>query len=220
MKVDIWSDIRCPFCFIGKKKFEKALKNFEHRQEVVVQWHSYELNPELKLEKPVNYIEHFMNKKGIGEAEAMAMFKQVYSMGEEMGISFNIKDAIVANSFNAHRLIQYAITQDRGEYLIKLLFEAHFLNGLNIDNVDTLVKLAVDSGLNESDAEKVVNSDRFSQEVRYDEYQAQLIGIQGVPFFLFDEKYAIQGAQSVELMLKTLHKAYSAGLTVENNRNS
>ena len=209
MKVDIWSDVRCPFCYIGKRKFEKALEKFPHKNEIEVNWHSFELDPTLKTNTAVSAIEHIADIKGISKEQAEGMHTHVTNVAKEIGLDFNFKKAVIANSFNAHRLIQLAKTKGLANETEEQLFNAHFIEGKNIDDNETLIQIGVSAGLNENDVKDMIASDSFSQEVRQDEMQAQSIGINGVPFFILNNKYAVSGAQSPDVFLQALSQTWS-----------
>ncbi len=208
MQIDIWSDVRCPFCFIAKKKFEAAMAQFEHADKINVVWHSYELDPTLVVHKEIDYVNHFSETKGVSKEEALGMFGHVISMGKDVGIDFNLETAIVANSFNAHRLTHLAKEEGKESEMVSAMFEAHFLKGENIDDNATLLKIADRVGLDNSRAQEVIDSDEFSDDVRYEERQASEIGIRGVPFFILDEKYSISGAQPTATFLRALKLSY------------
>lgn len=208
MQIDIWSDVRCPFCFIAKKKFEAAMTQFEHADKINVVWHSYELDPTLEIDKEVNYVNHFSETKGVSKEEALGMFGHVVAMGKDVGIDFNLEEAIVANSFNAHRLTHLAKAEGKENEMVSAMFEAHFLKGENIDDRDTLLKIAERVGLDTEKAQTVINSDEYADDVRYEERQASEIGIRGVPFFILDEKYSISGAQPTATFLRALKLSY------------
>jgi predicted DsbA family dithiol-disulfide isomerase len=209
MKVDIWSDVRCPFCYIGKRKFEKALEKFPHKNEIEVNWHSFELDPTLKTNTAVSAIEHIADIKGISKEQAEGMHTHVTNVAKEIGLDFNFEKSVIANSFNAHRLIQLAKTKGLANEAEEQLFKAHFLEGKNIDDNETLIQIGVSAGLNENDVKDMIASDSFSQEVRQDEMQAQSIGINGVPFFILNNKYAVSGAQSPDVFLQALSQTWS-----------
>jgi predicted DsbA family dithiol-disulfide isomerase len=209
MKVDIWSDVRCPFCYIGKRKFEKALEKLPRKNEIEVVWHSFELDPTLKTNTAVSAVEHIGDIKGISKAQAEGMHAQVTSVAKEIGLDFNFEKNIVANSFNAHRLIQLAKTKGLANEAEEALFKAHFIEGKNIDDSETLIQIGVAAGLNEKDVKELIASDSFSQEVRQDEMQAQSFGIRGVPFFILNNKYAVSGAQSPDVFLQALSQAWT-----------
>lgn len=208
MKVEIWSDVRCPFCYIGKRKFEMALEKFEHKKDVEVEWKSFELDPNLTTQNTVNATDHLADMKGISKERANEMQQYVKQVATEVGLDFHPDKAVVANSFNAHRLIQFAKTKGLGSEAEEALFKAHFTEGKNIDNADTLMNIGVSIGLDKSDINKILDSEEFSKQVRNDERQAQLIGINGVPFFVLNNKYGVSGAQSPETFSQALAQAW------------
>lgn len=209
MKVDIWSDVRCPFCYIGKRKFELALAEFEHKDEVEVEWHSFELDPNAKTELGVNAYDHLAEKKGQTREWSVQMHQNVVQTAAAVGLDFNFDKAVVANSFNAHRLIQLAKSKDLGNEVEEQLFIAHFTNGENIDDQAVLVKIGTAIGLEKNIVEEMLNSDSFTDEVRLDEKIAQQIGISGVPFFIIDQKLAVSGAQPPETFLGAMNQAWA-----------
>jgi predicted DsbA family dithiol-disulfide isomerase len=208
MKVDIWSDIRCPFCYIGKRKFEIALEKFEHKNEVEVEWKSFELDPNLPTNTQVNADDYLSEIKGISKGKVKEMHQYMKQVAEEVGLNFNFENAIVANSFNAHRLIQFAKSKGLGNKAEEALFKAHFTEGKNIDDQQILVEIAVSIGLQKEETAKILESDAFTKEVKNDEMQAESFGIRGVPFFVLNDKYAVSGAQSPETFLQALQQTW------------
>ncbi len=208
MNINIWSDIRCPFCYIGKKKFEIALEKFPHKDEVNVIWRSFQLDPKLETRTDVSAIDYISEIKGISHAQAVEMHQHVTQIAKEVGLDFNFDKSIIANSYNAHRLIQLAKTHDLGSDVEEQLFKAHFIEGKNIDDNKTLVQIGVAIGLDEKEVSEVLASDAFSKEVKQDEMQAQSIGVRGVPFFVLNDKYAVSGAQSPETFLEVLEQSW------------
>jgi predicted DsbA family dithiol-disulfide isomerase len=209
MKVMIWSDVRCPFCYIGKRKFEKALENFSERNAVEVEWKSFQLDPALETQVGINIYDYFAKIKGVSREEAINMFTHVNQVANEIGLHFNDAGSVVANSFHAHRLIQYAKYKGLGNEMEEELFRIHFIAGENIDDKLVLVAAGKSIGLESAELEEVLYSDAFSDEVKLDELAAQQINVRGVPFFVFDEKYAVSGAQSPEIFLQTLEKTWA-----------
>lgn len=209
MKVSVWSDVRCPFCYIGKRKFEIALDKFQHKNKVEVIWKSFQLDPTLKTKKGVNIYDYFAEIKGIEKEQAEQMFDNVTQIAQEVGLKFNLDKSVVANSFNAHRLIQLAKTKGLGNEIEEQLFNIHFERGANIDDIQTLIEAGTAIGLSESLVQEVLNSDAFAEEVRQDESAAQQLGVRGVPFFVFNDKYAVSGAQSPDTFLEILEKAWA-----------
>lgn len=208
MEINIWSDIRCPFCYIGKKKFEAALEKFKHKDKIEVSWHSFELDPELKTQPQVNALEHLAKVKGITKEQAAEMQGHVAQAAEGTGIKFNSINSIIANSFHGHRLIKLAQSQGKADEAEEALFKAHFTEGKNIDDKQTLEEIGVSIGLDAKSVRSVLDSDRYSEEVRQDEAQAQKLGISGVPFFVLNHKYGISGAQAPEIFLQGLNQAW------------
>jgi len=204
MKINIWSDIRCPFCYIGKRKFEKALEKFSHKDEVEVIWRSFQLDPKLQTQTDKSVYEHFAEHKGMSLKYAEQMHNRAAQIAKEVGLQFNFDKAVVANSFNAHRLIQFAKTKGLGNAAEEKLFKAYFTEGKNIDDIPTLVKTGTAIGLDEKELKEVLASDAFAEEVQRDELTALSVGVAGVPFFVFNDKYAVSGAQPVDTFLRTL----------------
>ena len=208
MEINIWSDVRCPFCYIGKRKFEMALEKFPHKDKVNVIWKSFELDPNLTTNTKVSATEHLSSAKGISKSQAEGMQEQVANIAKEVGLGFNSEKTIVANSFNAHRLIQLAKTKGLGNEVEEALFKAYFINGKNIDDKETLTETGVSIGLPETEVKEIFTSDAFAKEVKQDEMQAQSIGINGVPFFVLNNKYAVSGAQSPETFLEVMEQTW------------
>lgn len=208
MKVDIWSDVRCPFCYIGKRKFEKALEKFPHKDKVEVTWRSFQLDPNLKTDESLNLYDYFAELKGISREQGKQMNDRVKEIGKEVGLTFNFDNSVVANSFNAHRLIQLAKAKGAGAEAEEQLFRVHFTENKNIDDKTVLLQVGRAIGLDEKELNTVLSSDAYSGEVRQDEQQARSIGVRGVPFFLFQDKYAVSGAQQPETFLQILNRTW------------
>jgi len=185
-----------------------ALEKFEHKNEVQVEWQSFELDPQLVTEKDVNALDHLAKIKGISKAKAKEMNQYVAQVAKEVGLDFNFEKVIVANSFNAHRLIQFAKSKGLGNEAEEALFKAHFIEGKNIDDNEILVQTAMSIGLDEKESKEILASDSFAKDVKQDEMQAQQFGISGVPFFVLNDKYAVSGAQSPETFLQALEQTW------------
>ena len=210
MKVDIWSDIRCPFCYIGKRKFEMALEQFAHKDHIEVEWHSFELNPNAVTTPGLNAYDYLAQAKGQTREWSVQMHENVSRAGAAVGLDLNFETAIMANSFNAHRLIQLAKAEGLANEMEELLFIAHFIEGKNIDDKAVLLEIGVAGGLEKVAVEELLSSDDFGMEVREDERTAQQMGVNGVPFFVFDHKLAVSGAQPPETFLGAMEQAWSA----------
>jgi len=209
MKVDIWSDVRCPFCYIGKRKFEIALEQFSHKDAVEIEWHSFELDPDAETKPTINSYDYLAEKKGKTREWAVEMHDHITQVAAEVGLGFNFDKAVVANSFNAHRLIQLAKFNGLDNEVEEQLFIAHFINGQNIDDHAVLIQTGMSAGLEKMAIEEMLNSYEFSNEVRADEQIAQQIGITGVPCFVFDQKLAVSGAQAPETFLGAMEQAWA-----------
>lgn len=210
MKVEVWSDIMCPFCYIGKRHFEAALEKFEHAQDIELVWHSYQLDPTLpKLASKLNAYQYLAQHKGISYEESVAMHKNVIDMAKETGLNYNYDKVVIANSFDAHRLIQLAKKNGKGNEAEERLFKAYFIEGKNMSDISTLILLGEEIGLDETVVKAALNSSEFSNEVNNDINEASQLGVQGVPFFIFNRKYAISGAEPVTTFLETITKSYN-----------
>ncbi|MEP6262790.1 MAG: DsbA family oxidoreductase [Gillisia sp.] len=208
MEIKIWSDVRCPFCYIGKRKFEAALENFPHKEEVNVVWKSFQLDPNLKTDTNTSTLDYFVKTKGVSVDQARQMFSGAANMAREVGLNFNLEASVPANSFKAHRLIQMAKTKDLGNEIEEALFKAHFEEAKNIDDAEVLLQVATSIGMDGLEVRSMLEADDFAYEVKQDEMEARNIGVRGVPFFVFDNKYAISGAQPEEVFLEHLEKSW------------
>lgn len=206
MTVDIWSDIRCPFCYIGKHKFEAALEQFAHKDEVEVHWHSFQLDPTIETQPEISTLDYFVRVKNVSEDQAREMFKGAQQMAVDTGLKMDLDTAVVANSYKAHLLIQLAKEKGCANQLKEALFHAHFVEGKNIDDPKVLLQIAESAGLDKHQAETGLGSEELAYAVKQDEMQAQQIGVRGVPFFVFDHKYAVSGAQPSETFLEIMEK--------------
>ncbi|MCU7550072.1 DsbA family oxidoreductase [Chitinophagaceae bacterium LB-8] len=208
MKVEIWSDIMCPFCYIGKRKFEEALEQFAHKDDLQVEWKSFQLNPDLKTQTDKNIYEYLAEQKGWTLEYSRNVHAQMTTKAKESGLEYNFDSVIPANSFNAHRLSHLASKYNLQDAAEERLFKAYFTEGKNIDDIHTLVQLGIEIGLKEEEVLSMLQSDLYAQQVYLDMYEAQQIGVKGVPFFVMDRKYAVSGAQPDSVFLGALQKAY------------
>jgi len=208
MKVEIWSDVMCPFCYIGKRRFENALSHFPNKDEIEIEWKSFQLDPNMKTAPGVQIDQYLAKKKGWDLDYARQVNDQVTQMAAIDGLTYNFEKAVIANSFNAHRFSHFAKTHGLGHEAEEQLFKAYFTDGKNIDDVQTLIALGMEIGLDANGTKTVLESNAFADEVKQDIAEAQNIGIQGVPFFVMNNKYAISGAQAVPVFKETLEKAF------------
>ncbi|MGY4538476.1 putative DsbA family dithiol-disulfide isomerase [Mucilaginibacter sp. UYNi724] len=208
MKIEIWSDVMCPFCYIGKRRFEDALQQFAHKDEVEIEWKSFQLNPDMVTDTSVNISQYLADAKGWTLEYAQQMNNHVTEMAAEVGLTYNMDNAVVANSFNAHRFAHLAKKHNLGDAAEEALFKAYFTDGKNMDDVDTLAELGVSIGLAADDVKQTLATDAYADVVKHDIAEAQYLGIQGVPFFVMNSKYGVSGAQAVPVFTQTLEKAF------------
>ena len=208
MKVEIWSDVMCPFCYIGKRRFEEALQQSGHLDKIEVEWKSFQLNPHLKTDPSLNSIQHLADAKGWTLEYAQQLTDQVNQMAAEVGLTYNA-NRVVANSFNAHRFSHLAKKHNLGNEAEEALFKAYFTDGQNIDDTATLIKLGTEIGLNTEEIQQVLDSDTYGNDVNQDIAEAQQLGIRGVPFFVMNNKYGVSGAQALPVFLETIEKSFA-----------
>lgn len=204
MKIEIWSDFVCSFCYIGKRKLEIALNKFEYRDEVEIDFKSFELDPTSKKKVDGNMHEIIAKKYGITVEQAKASNEQIILQAKEGGLNYNFDDIIPTNTFDAHRLTHYAKAEGKMTEMSERLFKAYFTEVLNISDYKVLSDLASEVGLNGDEALKFLESDKYKAEVREDEETASRYGISGVPYFVLNNKFAVSGAQPPEVFLETL----------------
>lgn len=209
MKVEIWSDVMCPFCYIGKRKFEAALEEFPHKNDIKVEWKSFQLNPHMKTDPRKNINEYLAEHKSVSLFQAKQMNDRVTEMAKEVGLHYDFDKAIVANSFDAHRLSHLSKKHGKQNELEEQLFKAYFTDGKNTADHETLIQLGSEIGIDAEEIHRMLISDEYSDAVQQDAYEAQQVGARGVPFFIFDDKYAVSGAQPSKLFLQVIEKAYN-----------
>jgi predicted DsbA family dithiol-disulfide isomerase len=206
--VEIWSDVVCPWCAIGKARFEKALDGFEHRDDVEVVWRSFELDPTAPKETTGSATQRLADKYGVPLEQAEAMNARVTEQAAGEGLEFRMDRTRPGNTVDAHRLIHLA--KDRGVQgeVKERLLKAYLTDGEPISDPATLARLGAEAGLDEDEAAKVLAADDYLADVRQDQAEARDLGITGVPFFVLDRKYGISGAQPTELFAQALRQAY------------
>ncbi len=220
MKVEIWSDVMCPFCYIGKRKFERALEQFPQKEAIEIEWKSFQLDPELTNNSGLSIYEYIAERKGWTPEYARQLNAQVTGMAAEVGLQYNFDKAVVANSFDAHRFAHLAAKHGKGDAAEESLFKAYFTEGKDISDHAVLAELGSNIGL---DAEEVKNTlaDRtYAREVQQDIAEAAALGARGVPFFVIDRKYAVSGAQPEEIFLKALQQSYTEATATDNSGNA
>lgn len=208
MTIEIWSDVMCPFCYIGKRKFEKALAEFPHKEQVNIVWKSFQLNPNLVTDITKNTTEHLAESKGWTLDYTKGVTQHVTQLAEQVGLTYDFDKAVVANSFDAHRFSAFAKTKGLQDAAEERLFSAYFTEGRNTADHATLAELGENIGLNAVEIKEMLNSDAFADEVKQDIYESQQYNIRGVPFFLFDRKYGVSGAQETTVFLQALTQTW------------
>jgi len=210
MKVEVWSDVICPWCYVGKRRFEMALADFAHRDEVEVIWRSFELDARAPREYPGTLEDLLAKKYGVSPQQATEMNANVTSVARELGLDYRLADAHPGNTFDAHRLLHYAESRQLGDRAIERIMQAYFSEALRVGDRAALARLAPEFGITEDDALAMLDSDDFSEAVRSDEARAAGFGIRGVPFFVFDAKSGISGAQPVATFAQALEQTWQA----------
>jgi predicted DsbA family dithiol-disulfide isomerase len=204
----------CPFCYIGKRRFEKALEEFPAKTKVEVEWKSFQLSPDIKTDPSVNIHQFLAKHKGMSLDQAKQMNDQVKQMAAQEGLVYNFDKSVVANSFNAHRFVHLAKNHGKQGEAEEQLFQSYFTDGKNIDDTTTLIELGRQIGLDPIAVSTVLSSETYGEEVNNDIEEAQALGIRGVPFFVFDRKYAVSGAQDINAFKQALEKAYEESARV------
>ena len=209
MKVEIWSDVMCPFCYIGKRKFENALSKFPYKDKIEVIWKSFQLDPTTITNPKLNTIDYLAEKKGWSKHQAQETTDYVTNMARQVGLEFNFDKAVVANSLDAHRLLHLAKKYGKQNEVEEKLFRAYFTDGKNTADHFTLLQIGKELNIEEAEIMDVLNNHAYSDEIQQDIIEGQKNGVRGVPFFLLDGKYVISGAQESEIFLQALMKSHS-----------
>lgn len=205
IKIEAWSDINCPFCYLGKRNLEEALRKFGDK-DLSVEWKSFELDPAGKPAAGADNTDLLARKYGRNREWAQGMNERITSMARTMGLDFHMERVVPANSFNAHRLLHLAKSRGLQSEMKDKLLSAKFIDGKDINDPDELARLAQDVGLEQDEALDIISGDKYSQEVREDERMADSLGIHAVPFFVMNGEYALSGAQPVDTFLEVLNQ--------------
>ncbi|HLR52212.1 MAG TPA: DsbA family oxidoreductase [Candidatus Avamphibacillus sp.] len=208
MKIEVWSDFVCPFCYIGKRRLEQAIEHFDHKDKIVINYKSYELNPDAEKSLNESIHEILAKKYNMPIEQAKKMNDNVASQAKEVGLEYNFDIMKHANTFDAHRVAKVAAKEGKENEMVERLLKAYFTEGKQISDHETLIMLAKEVGLDPGIVQSVLESRKYSAYVRDDEEQAAQIGVQGVPFFVFNEKYAVSGAHPPEVFKEVLEKVW------------
>lgn len=217
MQIDIWSDIACPWCFIGKRRFERALSAWEHRDSVTVTWHSYQLDPTLPEHYDGTEVDYLASRKGMPVEQVRQMFEHVSTQAAGEGLHYDFDNLVVANSLRAHQLLHLAKSKEtpspgRADAVKDALLSAHFERGIDIGDVDALAAIGVQAGIDEQETRDALADERYLSSVHEDIAQAREIGVTGVPFFVFDMRLGLSGAQPAEVFTQALEQARTLSL--------
>jgi predicted DsbA family dithiol-disulfide isomerase len=207
MKVEIWSDVVCPWCYIGKRRFEAALARFEAADTVEVTWRSFQLNPDYPVGSHETHDDYLAHKLGVTPAQVEQLNERVVALAAGEGLDYHFETYVTVNTFDAHRVTHLAKALGLGLPIHERFLRAQLVEGEILDDPDTLARLAADVGVPEAETRRVLASDAYAAEVREDIEEARAIGVNGVPFFVLDRRYGISGAQPAELFLEALQAA-------------
>jgi len=208
MKIEIWSDVACPWCYVGKRRFEAALAEFPHRDSVEVEWRSYQLDPSLPEHYDGTELDYLSTRKGMPAAQVSQMFDHVVAQAKGEGLDFRFDKIVVANSFTAHRLIHLAAARGLQDAAKERLLSGHFEQGKDIGSTEYLTSVALELGLDADEVAALFATDKFANDVRQDFAEARALGISGVPFFVIDRKFGLSGAQPVETFRQALEQGW------------
>ncbi|MET7339314.1 DsbA family oxidoreductase [Nonomuraea sp. NPDC005650] len=212
VRIDVWSDVVCPWCYIGKRRLETAIGRFEHADQVQVRWHSFQLDPSHPkgVREPV--YEMLAKKIGGSAAQVRQMTGQVAQLAAAEGLAYDFDRAVSVNTLDAHRLNQLAAEHGLDGQMHERLLRAHLIEGEQVDDPDTLVRLGTEVGLPGEEVRRVVDGDAYTAEVAADVRDAQRLGAGGVPFFVLNNTWGVSGAQSADVFTSALRQAHSAAV--------
>ncbi|HVM89058.1 MAG TPA: DsbA family oxidoreductase [Puia sp.] len=211
MKIEIWSDVICPFCYAGKRKFESALVQFAHKEELSIEWKSFEIDIKIaeRISPGMNIYQYLAQKRGVSYEESIAMHQITVDLAKSVGLEYNFERVVLTSSFDAHRVIQYAKTKNLATEIIERICHAYFTEGKNIGNTGTLIELGKEVGLTEMEVREALNNDMYAENVRKDMEEAKEKNVRKVPSYILNGKQHLIGIQSPEELLKTLEMAYA-----------
>ncbi len=208
MVIEIWSDVVCPFCYIGKRKLEKALSLFEHKDDIELVWRSYQLHPDVETQPDKTIYEYLAERNGITVEQIKEQYSFINDMAAEVGLKYQLDTAILVNTRNAHRLLQIAKKTGKDSIAEELLFKAYFTENKNIDDKTTLEAIAKELGIDKSAFTTQLLSKEIDTEIDNDIYQSKQIGVRGVPLFLLNNEESISGAQDIQVFKDALQKSW------------
>lgn len=211
MKIEIWSDIMCPFCYIGKRHLEAAMAEFPGKENIEIVWKSFQLNPNLPeiTDSSQSSYEYIAKSKGISLEQSKSMHEGAVNMAKNAGLIFDFDKALITNSMKAHRILQMAKSKGLGDEMKETFLNAYFVEGKDLSDNQCLISLGKEVGLTEEAINESLTNDNYLNKVNRDIEESRQLGVQGVPFFVFDRKYGISGAQPVESFVQTIEQSYA-----------
>ncbi|GAA0247932.1 DsbA family oxidoreductase [Actinomadura nitritigenes] len=209
MRVEIWSDVICPWCYIGKRQFERALGGFEHRDRIEIAYRAFQLDPSYPAGKTEDVADMLSAKFGMARDQAVQMNRQMEERAAGVGLEYHLEGGRVGNTADAHRLVHLAGEQGVQGDVVEALYKAHFTDRRSVFDRDSLVEVAAEAGLDAAAARDVLASGKFAAEVEADQHEARRLGATGVPFFVIDRRYGVSGAQPAEAFAQALDRAWS-----------
>ncbi len=209
MQIEIWSDIMCPFCYIGKKQFDAALEQFDFRDEVNITWKSFELIPNLQTNTDITIQEFLIQHKGMSPEHTQLFVERIVTTASEVGLKFDFNAIVVANTIKCHQLLHFAHQKGFQDELKERLLKAYFIEGINVDNIPHLIQLGSEVGLDIDELRDVLDSSSFLTEIKQDISEAKNLGINGIPYFVFDRKYGASGAQGANKFSEILQQSHN-----------
>ena len=209
MKIEIWSDVMCPFCYLGKRKFENALAQFAEKEHIEVEWKGFQLNPALITNPEISIQKYLSEHKGMSMEQVKQSQNYITKSGQAVGLDYHFENVLVANTFKAQQLLKFAHEQNKQNEMEERLFEAYFTQGQNVDDLPTLLQLAAEVGLDTTGLHDALETNQYLAQVQADIAEANALGIHGVPYFVFNRKLAVNGAQESPVFLETLRKAFT-----------
>ena len=207
MIIDVWSDVVCPWCFIGKRRLEKALSGFEHKDEIIIRHRAFQLQPDAQGVVPTG--KHLAEKYRVSADQVKEMQANVCAVADGEGLCYNLDDTLSGNTFDAHRVLLYAATINKQDELLEAMYSSYFENSLPLFSHQDICAVAESVGIPAVDVMNVLESDQFTNEVLADRDMATQLGATGVPFFVVDMKYGISGAQPLEAFIETINAAWN-----------
>ena len=207
MKVEMWMDFVCPYCYLGKAKFAKALENFSDKENIEIIYKSFELDPNASKVYHGSMSELLSKEYGMSMEEIQENNERLTAEAKVLGLVYNLEKTIPVNTLYAHKLLQYSKEIGKDAELVSMIFKAYFTDGKNISDIDTLTEISKEVGLEEEVVREILNSDKYTNRVKEEEKESQDIGVDVVPFFLINKRHVVAGEQSAETIRKALEKA-------------